>query len=102
MIIKETRIKHSPEFKAEALILVGKVGVSVAERQFSLHESQIYGWWKNSKKDINTSEREQELATEVAMTIRLQKALSSYLKGKELSKRSVLPEKKFVWISSNI
>ncbi|WP_425610121.1 hypothetical protein [Vibrio splendidus] len=34
--------------------------------QLSLHESQIYGWRKNSKKDINTSKKEQELAAEVA------------------------------------
>lgn len=66
MTTKKTRIKHSPEFKAEALKLADKVGVAAAARQLSLHESQIYGWRKNSKKDTNTSQREQELAAEVA------------------------------------
>ena len=66
MTTKKTRIKHSPEFKAEALKPAEKVGVAAAARQLSLHESQIQGWWKNSKKDINTSQRKQELATEVA------------------------------------
>ncbi|CCO50223.1 IS3 element protein InsE [Vibrio nigripulchritudo SOn1] len=61
MTTKKTRIEHSPEFEAEALKLLGKVGVAAAARQLSLHESQIYGWRKNSKKDINTSQREQEL-----------------------------------------
>lgn len=58
MTTKKTRIKHSPEFKAETLKLAEKVGVAAAARQLSLHESQIYGWRKNSKKDTNTSQRE--------------------------------------------
>ncbi len=44
MTTKKTRIKHSPEFKAEALKLADKVGVTAAARQLSLYESQIYGW----------------------------------------------------------
>ena len=72
MTTKKTRIKHSPEFKAEALKLAERVGVAAAARQLSLHESQIYGWRKNSKKDTNTSQREQELAAEVA---KLEKAV---------------------------
>ncbi len=66
MTTKKSRIKHSPEFKAEALKLADKVGVAAA-KQLSLHESQIYGWRKNSKKDTNTSQREQKLATEVTL-----------------------------------
>ncbi|CCN70103.1 IS3 element protein InsE (fragment) [Vibrio nigripulchritudo SFn118] len=31
-----------------------------------MHESQIYGWRKAAKKNSNTSQREQELAAEVA------------------------------------
>ncbi len=58
MTTKKTRIKHSSEFKAEALKLADKVGVAAAARQFSLHESQIYGWRKNLKKGINTNLRE--------------------------------------------
>ncbi|CDT15077.1 IS3 element protein InsE [Vibrio coralliirubri] len=66
MTTKKTRIKHSPEFNAKALKLAEKVGVAAAARQLSLNESQIYGWRKNSKKDTNTSQREQELEAEVA------------------------------------
>ncbi len=66
MTTKKTRIKHSPEFKAEALKLAEKVDVAVAARQLSLHESQIYGWRKTAKKDSTTTQREQELAVEVA------------------------------------
>lgn len=66
MTSKKKRIIHSLEFKAETLKLVEKVGVAAAARQLSLHESQIYGWRKAAKKDTTTSQREQELATEVA------------------------------------
>ncbi len=51
---------------AEALKLAEKVGVAATARQLSLHESQIYGWRKAVKKDTTTSQREQELAAEVA------------------------------------
>ncbi|CDT76172.1 IS3 element protein InsE (fragment) [Vibrio coralliirubri] len=58
MTTKKTRIKHAPEFKAEALKLAEEVGVAAAARQLSLYESQIYGWRKTVKKDTNTSDRE--------------------------------------------
>ncbi len=69
MTTKKTRIKHAPEFKAEALKLAEKVGV--AARQLSLYESQIYGWRKAVKKDAKISDREKELATENAKLKRL-------------------------------
>lgn len=75
MTNKKKRIIHSPEFKveaeAEALKLAEKVGVAATARQLSLHESQIYGWRKAVKKDTTTSQREQELAAEVAKLRRL-------------------------------
>ncbi|WP_264876891.1 IS3 family transposase [Vibrio agarivorans] len=92
MTTKKTRIKHSPEFKAEALKLAEKVGVAAAARQLSLHESQIYGWRKNSKKDTNTSQREQELAAEVA---KLKRQLAEQAEELEIGKkgRHLLREK---------
>jgi len=42
MTTKKTRIKHSPEFKAEALKLAEKVGVATAARQLSLHDSNLW------------------------------------------------------------
>lgn len=62
MTTKKTRIKHAPEFKAEALKLAEKIGVTAAARQLSLYESQIYGWRKAVKKDAKISDRERELA----------------------------------------
>lgn len=37
MIVKNTSIKHSTAFKAEALKLADKVGVAAAARQLSSH-----------------------------------------------------------------
>lgn len=68
MANKKKVIIHSPEFKAEALKPSEKVGVAATAIQISLHESQIYGWRKAVKKDIVTSQREQELNTKVKDT----------------------------------
>ena len=66
MTNKKKRIIHSPEFKAEALKLAQRVGVAAAARQLSLHGSQIYALRKTAKSDSSTSQREKDLAAEVA------------------------------------
>jgi transposase len=43
---KTTRIKHTPEFKAEALQLANTIGVAKAAKQLSLYESKLYAWRK--------------------------------------------------------
>ena len=85
MTTKKTRIKHSPEFKTEALKLADKVGVAAAARQLSLHESQIYGWRKVAKKDSTTTQREQELAVEVA---KLKRQLAEQAEEVEILKKA--------------
>ncbi|BDU33715.1 transposase [Vibrio nigripulchritudo] len=82
---KKTRIKHPPEFKTEALKLADKVGVAAAARQLSLHESQIYGWRKAAKKDSTTTQREQELAVEVA---KLKRQLAEQAEEVEILKKA--------------
>lgn len=49
------------------------------------HESQIYGWRKNSKKDTSTSQREQELAAEVA---KLKRQLAEQAEELEIVKKA--------------
>jgi transposase len=71
MTTKKTRIKHAPEFKAEALKLAEKVGVAAAVRRLSLYESQTYGWRRAVIQDAKISDRERELATEIAKLKRL-------------------------------
>ncbi|MFS1436081.1 IS3 family transposase [Vibrio lentus] len=92
MTSKKKRIIHSPEFKAETLKLAEKVGVATAARQLSLHESQIYGWRKATKKNSNISQREQELAVEIA---KLKRQLAEQAEELEIGKkgRHLLREK---------
>ncbi|TKF74084.1 IS3 family transposase [Vibrio kanaloae] len=92
MTSKKKRIIHSPEFKVETLKLAEKVGVATAARQLSLHESQIYGWRKATKKNSNISQREQELAVEVA---KLKRQLAEQAEELEIGKkgRHLLREK---------
>lgn len=65
-------IRHSAEFKAEALKLAAQSSVAQAARDLGLHESQLYQWRKQTEHAATTSERESHLATENA---RLKRAL---------------------------
>ena len=85
MTNKKKRIFHSPEFKAEALKLAEKVGVAAAARQLGLHDSQIYGWRKAVQKDNTTTQREKDLATEVA---KLKRQLAEQAEELEIVKKA--------------
>ncbi|WP_311567542.1 IS3 family transposase [Photobacterium arenosum] len=66
MTTKKTRKTYTAEFKTEALKLAERVGVAEAARQLKIYESQIYNWRTAVEKKSNTSQREAELAAEVA------------------------------------
>ncbi len=66
MSTKKIRKTHTVEFKAEALKLADKIGVAATARELKLHESQLYSWRTAAEKKSTTSERESELAAEVA------------------------------------
>lgn len=70
--------------KAESLKLAEKAGVAAAATQLSLHESQIYTWRKTVKKGTTTSQREQELAAEVA---KLKRQLAEQAEELDIAKR---------------
>lgn len=74
----------SPEFKTETLKLAEKVEVAAAATLLSLHESQIYDWCKTVKKGTITSQREQELAAEVA---KLKRQLAEQAEELDIVKR---------------
>lgn len=63
---KATRIRHSQEYKNEALALAERVGVAAAAKQLGLHESQLYSWRSNARLNRERGEAEQQLATENA------------------------------------
>ena len=63
---KKPRKQHSPEFRQEALKLAERIGVAAAARELSLYESQFYAWRSKQQQQMNSSERESELAAENA------------------------------------
>ena len=66
MTTKKIRKTHTAEFKAEALKLDERVGVAEAARQLKIYESQLYNWRSATEKRSTTSQREAELAADVA------------------------------------
>jgi transposase-like protein len=43
-VTKKPRKQYSPEYRAEALKLVGRILAYAAARELSLYESQLYAW----------------------------------------------------------
>ena len=77
---KAAYIRHSPEYKTEALKLASEIGVTKAAKQLGLHESQRYHWRKDSEHAKSVSEREAALAAE---NVRLKRQLAQ--QAEELS-----------------
>lgn len=65
-IKKQPRKQYTPEFRHEALKLAERIGVAAAARELSLYESQLYAWRSKRQSQHSSSEREQEMSTEIA------------------------------------
>ena len=63
---KKKRKIYTAEFKIEALKLATRIGVSAAAKELNVYDSQIYNWKAAAHKKTSTSQREAELAAEVA------------------------------------
>lgn len=77
---KATYIRHSQEYKGEALKLAADLGIAKAAEQLGLHESQLYAWRKDSEHARTVSDRETALAAE---NVRLKRQLAQ--QAEELS-----------------
>ena len=80
---KATYIRHSQEYKGEALKLAADLGIAKAAKaakQLGLHESQLYAWRKDSEHAKTVSDREAALAAE---NVRLKRQLAQ--QAEELS-----------------
>ena len=55
---KATYIRHSQEYKGEALKLAADLGIAKAAKQLGLHESQLYAWRKGSEHAKTVNDRE--------------------------------------------
>jgi len=67
---KITRRKHSQEFRAGALTLAEKIGISKAARELGLHDSQLYGWRSKARTSRDQSDLEQTQAAEITRLTR--------------------------------
>ena len=85
MMTKKIRKIHTDEFKKEALALAERNGVSKAAKELGIHESQIYSWRAKTTKKVSTSQREAELAAEVA---KLKRQLSEQAEDLALLKKA--------------
>ncbi|AJD49606.1 Transposase [Isoalcanivorax pacificus W11-5] len=61
-----TRVRHTAQYRAEALGLAERVGIKSAAQQLGLHESQLYTWRKKAEQQANKSEAEQRYTEENA------------------------------------
>jgi len=60
------RTRYNAEYKAEALKLADRIGVTEAAAQLGIHEALIYNWRGIAKVQLGLSARETSLATENA------------------------------------
>ncbi|MFA3763137.1 IS3 family transposase [Yersinia sp. 2466 StPb PI] len=100
---KKPRKQHTPKFRAEALKLAERIGVVAAARELSLYESQLYAWRSKQQNQHSSSEREQEMSTEIARLKRQlaerDEELAILPKGRDILREA--PEMKYVFIKKH-
>ncbi|TYM18115.1 IS3 family transposase [Salmonella enterica subsp. enterica serovar Typhimurium] len=100
---KKPRKQHSPEFRSEALKLAERIGVTAAARELSLYKSQLYNWRSKQQNQLSSSEREQEMSTEIARLKRQlaerDEELAILQKGRDILREA--PEMKYVFIEKH-
>ncbi len=77
--------KHTTEFKAEALKLADRIGVSEAAEKLGIYAGQIYGWRTSLDNTKSLSEREAQQAAEIA---RLKRQLAEQAEEFEILKKA--------------
>ncbi|MDF9433128.1 IS3 family transposase [Chromohalobacter israelensis] len=82
--MKKTRTRYSQDYKAEALALADRVGISAAARELGLQPSQLYQWRAKAQQQQSASAREQALADENA---RLKRQLAEKSEELEINKK---------------
>lgn len=85
--MKKTRTRYSQDYKAEALALADRIGISAAARELGLQPSQLYQWRAKAQQRQSASEREQALADENA---RLKRQLAEKSEELEIAKKAAV------------
>ncbi|WP_033904789.1 transposase, partial [Salmonella enterica] len=55
----------TPESRQEALKLAERIEVAAAARELNLYESQLHNWRSKQQNQLSSSEREQEMSSEI-------------------------------------
>lgn len=85
--MKKTRTRYSQDYKAEALALADRVGISAAARELGLQPSQLYQWRTKAQQQQSAAAREQALADENA---RLKRQLTEKSEELEIAKKAAV------------
>lgn len=100
---KKPRKQHTPEFRDEALKLAERIGVAAAARELSLYESQLYNWRSKQQNQLYSSEREQEMSSEITRLKRQlaerDEELAILQNGRDILREA--PEMKYVFIEKH-
>ena len=83
--VKQSRNGYSDEYRAEALKLADRVGVSAAAEQLGLYGSQIYGWRSKARRQETQSDSEKRILAENA---RLKRQLSEQEEELQILKKA--------------
>ena len=86
---KGTRIRHSAEYKAQALVLAERIGVAAAVKQLGRHESQLYGGRSKARLQRDRGEAEQQLTLE---NVRLKRQLAEQAEELAILKKQRLSD----------
>ncbi len=84
---KSGRKRYPQEYKAEALALSEKIGISAAARELGLHESQLYDWRAKARMARDQSETERSQAAEIA---RLKRQLAEQAEELAIAKKAAV------------
>jgi len=68
---KKRCTRYSAEYRAEALALADRIGVSAAAKELGIHSTQLYQWWTKATHEASVRDRERSLAEENAWLKRL-------------------------------
>ena len=85
--MKKSRASYSDAYRAEALALADRVGVSAAAKELGIQPSQMYQWRTKAQHRAGQSDRERALAEENA---RLKRQLAEQAEDLAIVKKAAV------------
>lgn len=85
--MKTKRASYSDAYRAEALALAARIGVSAAAKELGIQPSQLYQWRTKAEHEAGQTERERALADENA---RLKRQLAEQSEDLSILKKAAV------------